>query len=853
MERHRATIHALADYLQSANVIQDAAYNALWNKGKIKYSNNKIIPDLIDELNTRLSTSTITQKGKTLIVFPDRKEQRGPLLFSITIVLDYLRLRRNNHVPGSVLYFGATVGIRQHLSEVYIHNLCLGTVFPQSSVGKTQKQQRNIGRSSDLHLPTVLTIYSPSDPVELCERYKPGWIAIDCRDKNQLRWIEPLLEHAKHKSLPVIGWLTNPLSNLIEVFQRNDSTVLCWPQLNDAPSRGIDITSGLELIFDTREAIDIQPIIIEAENDNPLRELLLHVYRSLAKLTKQINSSGGSRLRLERISISVAWKVLRIMEGLSVPLELYETESKNIWGISSLSDLLKTMNAYLENLQNLSVGTHTQLQEIYNTLQTVHHHLQTQPPPLWNILIEMCIEQTTEVGRMFVFPSISAKNLFSLALLSYYNITEDDLIELGVRLTSLKQLYEDLTQPDDTIGSLDLRTSVDQYVLVGLPNHHNSAFMQPLLKQNFTIVLLDYQLSSFKRKLDEWGRWLFPVPTTCASSVADTLGLSHKHGSDDSGDGTVVHRLMEPIQATITYEGSKIHTRESSYPLRFEEYDVVQELNRLMQDDDADGLNSDYVTHSHQPADVGQMVDKAWDVEFTNGNHIFFASDDMVNVIAEKNGKTTTDERFVSSLRSGDKILYISGQSRQSLFDLLVSRVYDNPAISLHVKLVERWHEELVKAYNQRKRLDSSWSLDKLFEEMRLRGTKISDSQPLRYWLKGDTLRPQDAEDLRRLAEIFNLEFIKQHYKRIHRAGGRLHGLHVSLSRRLNSWIQDGTPDLFAETSGNDDLVDEELGLTLRDFMNSVRVLAVKGKSLHVGPFLRNTLGQIESSSKVLE
>lgn len=212
MQQHHLTTKTLADYLLSASVIRDAAYIAMWNRGRIKYSDNQVVPDLIDELNTRLSTSTIVNQEKTLIVFPDRQEKRGSLLFSTTIVLDFLRQRQTNQILKPILYFGATVGIRQHLSSVYINKLSLGSVFPQSNVGRADKRPRSNGYASDIKLPTVITIYSPSDPVTLCEQYKPDWIAVDCSDKNQLTWVEPLLAHARERALPVIAWMTNPLS-----------------------------------------------------------------------------------------------------------------------------------------------------------------------------------------------------------------------------------------------------------------------------------------------------------------------------------------------------------------------------------------------------------------------------------------------------------------------------------------------------------------------------------------------------------------------------------------------------------------------------------------------------------------
>jgi hypothetical protein len=107
-------------------------------------------------------------------------------------------------------------------------------------------------------------------------------------------------------------------------------------------------------------------------------------------------------------------------------------------------------------------------------------------------------------------------------------------------------------------------------------------------------------------------------------------------------------------------------------------------------------------------------------------------------------------------------------------------------------------------------------------------------------------LRPLDVEDLHRLAEILDLEFVREHYKRIHRAGGRLAGLHVSLSRRLNSWLSNEATDMAAGGIADKDIIDEDLGLTFQDFRDSLLILQVKAIRKQQGFFSRDMLGQLE-------
>ncbi len=108
---------------------------------------------------------------------------------------------------------------------------------------------------------------------------------------------------------------------------------------------------------------------------------------------------------------------------------------------------------------------------------------------------------------------------------------------------------------------------------------------------------------------------------------------------------------------------------------------------------------------------------------------------------------------------------------------------------------------------------------------MKAKGSRIRDPQPLRNWLRSETLSHQDEDDLRRIAEILNLDFVRNHSKRIHQAES-FAGLHIGLSRRLNNWLSQDAPDIAANMIDQNDLIDEQLGLTFPDFQ--VRYLYCK-------------------------
>ena len=199
------------------------------------------------------------------------------------------------------------------------------------------------------------------------------------------------------------------------------------------------------------------------------------------------------------------------------------------------------------------------------------------------------------------------------------------------------------------------------------------------------------------------------------------------------------------------------------------------------------------------------------------------------------------DQRYVRSLRTGDRVMQvmlIHGQRRQNLYDLIVSRVHRVSAIGLRVALVRQWQDDLVLAYRGWK-LHGDRNLDALLALMRERGSELTSTATLRQWLLRQTLCPADKEDLRRLAEVLEMGFVREHYRRIYGAASHLRGLHRGLANRLNRWLEQQAVGAEEDEA----VVDENLGLRFGDFRSSLQVLVVEGVATIEGPFLRTTLG----------
>ncbi|MCD6506490.1 hypothetical protein J7M22_07660 [Candidatus Poribacteria bacterium] len=307
-------------------------FQRLWQEGRLNIDPSLGSPDIIDERSARLICATLHRRERLLIVLPNASPHRPPLLFATGLLmyaLDTIGGDRNicgAFGRGLVLYFGSTVGIRQHLVQTKAGRINLASVFPQVYRTRSGTYQASQQLHEETNLPTVICVYSPVDPISVIKQHQPDWIAIDCGEKSKLHWLPPLLEFTRDHNLPVIAWCQNPLSLCIEDFLRTGALVFRWPYIQqDQLLSSLDPPDGsniLEQIFNHTTSVCVQPILVKDGN------FLSHLQNAYYNLVDTSRIAVG---RLARDALYVGWSYLRTLESLHVPLDIYESEAKYHW------------------------------------------------------------------------------------------------------------------------------------------------------------------------------------------------------------------------------------------------------------------------------------------------------------------------------------------------------------------------------------------------------------------------------------------------------------------------------------------------------------------------------------------
>lgn len=825
--------------LDTLSITKYHAFNRIINTGRLKFNGNET-PDFIDQLSARLVCS-VRNGESILVVLPDESPRRPPLLFSAALVLDSLRNLKNKNQHRKILYFGSHTGIKNQLQETSLGSLRLNIVFPQKfSHGNSEKIKSVAVRAkqsetlTDTRLPTVICIYSPANSGQLLSKYHPEWIAIDCADAHSIGWLKSLLVEARNRRISVIGWTSRPSTEISEDWIASGGSLLRWPQIRRNLSFKVDKWTDI-----SANAIDclVTPLLISNDTVKNISPLFTEAAEAL--LTANRYKEG----QLATDAVLIGWRYLRALESLPVPLNYHETKAPSYWGIRKISELKAAFSSFIDAVKPFSSDLHKYLSNAYSALVRANDYLERNDPPLWLAAANICIE--TGSFKRLVFPSKAYREMFSFALKDRFNISEADLKEVSIAISSLPHEeymfdgnFGPVCEKDFYLKSIP--------IFVGLPSHYAEKKLDRLFHfKNLKVLLLPHHKQIFTNRV---------------KNIAANLSLAFI--------GPTQPFFSQPIDAVIS--NAPIAAKITMGPPLFVEVNAMEEIKKQMEEspfwqgiDSVDAIcglfssipeveeESDSLIFLNEAALDGDgqnsWADSLWvkdaiELRFDNHTSVLMDPDEVINLVNRSSNGNRLERTPVKHLKANDEILFIKGQKRQSLFELLVSRVHKNPIVSQFILLISRWHEELKKSYVNAEK--DGMTVEKLLAAMADRKTKIISTQTLRLWLKCLILAPKDPEDLKRIAEILAMKFVSDYYKQIHSAATRLRGLHISLSARLNRWLFSEEANVIM--SGEDDeAIDEELGITVEDFRHSLLRMRILSTTRKAGPFYKAGLGQL--------
>jgi hypothetical protein len=666
-------------------------------------------------------------------------------------------------------------------------------------------------------------------------------VAIDIGDQARVPWLAQVLAHARERQIPVIGWGLNPLSDAVGVFRRA-GLVHIWPLSGEGlratpgpPGNGNGVSPHQE------SGTFIQPLVLSGPGIDAIGADLRRAVQELAATRTTENS-------LPRAAVLAHWRYLRSVEALSVPVDFHEAEAQKLYGLRSFHYLRQSCKSFQAHCSSNYRDIIAKLETAESRSAAAVEAMRQGSPPLWRALCTLIMDEPkNRETRYLAFTSRSRKQLFLLALLACYNITEFDLAEIGTVPVTLAELrdIELFSSNPDVQTSRPPGPCSGTVLLTGVPSPHVMGNLLPCFShRGVDVFVYEYQERSLSRRVVEWASRCNPDPAYLTSSL---LAISGKERLDTEPPDTSRVGLRRSVEFEAG-SGRKTGSRPCDQSL-LHGFDAADELSKLFSEASGEDEAVTILPAAGDDDSDGPSVNDEWcrdavHLSFEQGWYGVFAPDDRLHVVISSPDGPTTEQRYISAVRVHDRVLLIYGERRQSFYDLLISRVHNHPTFALHVALVKRWQDEIAQAYYEYGQRVSS-PLTSLHRALQEEGSSIS-YPAVRLWLLGETLCPDDPQDLLRLGTVLRVPFVVSNYKRIHNAAKRLGGCHRRLSRRLNSWLRNQA--MNGGSAAELDIIDADLGITFDDFRSSLMLLRVTDKRPISRPVFKSTLGRLERS-----
>jgi len=154
-------------------------------------------------------------------------------------------------------------------------------------------------------------------------------------------------------------------------------------------------------------------------------------------------------------------------------------------------------------------------------------------------------------------------------------------------------------------------------------------------------------------------------------------------------------------------------------------------------------------------------------------------------------------EKSVRDLAIGDVVLFVNGDQRRSIYEVMLAEIKKSPAFSLSADIIEAWQRRLKAEF-----VKTGMTGADLHRRLRDAGSTVV-GVTVRGWLRGSVMSPLDSDNLGRLFAVFGISDPDQrHSRRIDQAARHLRKVYRQYAKAVNAFLiraaRDDRPELDA-------------------------------------------------------
>lgn len=216
----------------------------------------------------------------------------------------------------------------------------------------------------------------------------------------------------------------------------------------------------------------------------------------------------------------------------------------------------------------------------------------------------------------------------------------------------------------------------------------------------------------------------------------------------------------------------------------------------------------------------GSILVESLRIDFQDGRWILLEVDAVATRYLP--GRGLTEAGYPAGrIVQGDRLVFLDGEAKKDLLAKVVEVAGKLPEFAIPAAWVDYWRQSLRRAYSK------FGTYERLRSELGRLGC-VRETQTVRLWVVGQTIGPEDPDDIRRVGECLGDEPLKRSHREVNSAIESLRSAHRRLGHRVGALARQVGSATVAGALELDELIDERTGLTAADFRDSIEILEVR-------------------------
>ncbi len=213
---------------------------------------------------------------------------------------------------------------------------------------------------------------------------------------------------------------------------------------------------------------------------------------------------------------------------------------------------------------------------------------------------------------------------------------------------------------------------------------------------------------------------------------------------------------------------------------------------------------------------------EAYLVRLEGSSAVFLDATSLVSYVSEDEAIRTGP---VEAIEPGDRLIVINPQARESIAHRMLTSKKEEETDQSAGQMIKQWQDELCEGIKR-----SGLTHREVLQRIQGLGSRRVTPLVVGQWARGDVLGPLDAQDILRIGQVVQSDWLMQNWQRVGFSLLIIRSGHRLLGRQITRIIQKAAVGDYALARTDEQFL-AQLGITMGELQDAVDLLTVEAVS----------------------